>query len=175
MQRNLVRVPYGYEPPEEARRGTLLIYDDFSDPRLVELEAILKLAETKDFKEAVFYPIHEETGKRMGLEDLAPYYRRVDLLEELLADCQASIPYKIDKWEGKRRKYTPVETALSFLTDKYKGPYFLHLTEEMAARVAGFASFKEWIRQIRLLVAPPYGHRLPPIMEEYASRWEYTR
>jgi len=177
MARDNIKVPFGYEPEEEKVKGTFIAYGPFQTVRGGEVEDILGLASTRGFKRVVFYPIHEETGKRMGWPDLEAYHRRVDALEEVLEASAggAAIPWNVDHWEGKRKKYTPIETALRFLTEKHPAPYFLWMHEETAAKFATYASFEEWIRKVRLLVAPPYGNKLPPKLEEYGSRWEYVR
>lgn len=179
LPHNHIQVPFGYEPPSEERKGTLIVYDDFSDVRPAELAQVYRFAEERDFARIVFYPIHEETARRMGVRELAPYHQRIKALQEAMEEAEnsAASPVKavLDQWEGKRKKYTPVETALDFLTEKYKGPFFVWMPERLAAKWAGFASFPEWIRRLRLVVAPPYGHALPSRMEEYKSRWEYAR
>lgn len=175
MSNNHFQVPYGYEPPVETRKGTIIAYDSFEEIRISELAALFRLAEERDFVRVVLYPIHEETGRRMGLAGLSPYHKRVKALEELAEVAEAQVPVTVDRWEGKRKKYTPVETALDFLAEKYRGPYFVWMTEEMAGKCAAYASFDEWIRKVRLLVAAPSGKRLPAKMEAYASRWEYVR
>ncbi|MNC75908.1 hypothetical protein D3C75_1275190 [compost metagenome] len=49
------------------------------------------------------------------------------------------------------------------------------MPERLALKWAGYDSFKEWIRKLRLVVAPPAGGARHPVLEEYASRWEYAR
>jgi hypothetical protein len=177
MAKDNIQVPFGYEPPVETQKGTLIVYDDFSDARILELMEVFRFAEARGFIHVVFYPIHEETGRRMGLQDLAPYFRRVEQLQALLEEAEAPSGLKItlDQWEGKRRKYTPVETALDFLTEKNKGPFFVWMTERLAAKWGSYASFPDWIRKVRLVVSPPYGNQLPAAMKEFESRWEYVR
>lgn len=179
MKKDNIKVPFGYEPPAETQKGTLIVYDDFSEPRAAELLEIYRFAEERGFVHVVFYPIHEETGRRMGLADLAPYHRRVEGLQELLEETESQRPsgtkVTLDLWEGKRKKYTPVETALDFLTEKNRGPYFVWMTERLAGKWGSYASFPEWIRKVRLVVSPPYGNPLPPAMAQYESRWEYVR
>jgi hypothetical protein len=179
MAKDSIHVPFGYEPPAEGRRGTLIVYDDFEETRAAELTQIYQFARERDFTHVIFYPIHEETGRRMGIQPLTSYFKRMDRLQELLQDTEGEVPpgikVTLDQWEGKRKKYTPVETALDFLTEKNKGPFFVWMTERLAGKWASYASFPEWIRKLRLVVAPPYGNPLPQSMEEYASRWEYVR
>jgi hypothetical protein len=179
MAKDNIQVPFGYEPPAESRKGTLIVYDDFSEVPEPEVLEIYRFAEERGFVQVVFYPIHEETGRRMGMEGLDAYHRRVDRLQEVLEDTAPMAPPEVritlDRWEGKRKKYTPVETALDFLTEKNKGPYFVWMTERIAGKWGSYASFPEWIRKVRLVVAPPYGNPLPEAMKEYESRWEYVR
>lgn len=180
MAKDNIQVPFGYEPHSDERRGSLIVYDDFSEARAEELVVIFRLAEEKKFSRIIFYPIHEETANRMGIAGLEPYHRRVKLLQAALVEAEQmarpSVEIALDAWEGKRKKYTPVETALAFLTEKNKGPHFVWMTEQIAAKWAGFASFPEWIRKLRLIIAPPYaGGSLPPALKDYKSRWEYAR
>ncbi|WP_438449269.1 hypothetical protein [Gorillibacterium sp. sgz5001074] len=178
MAKDNIQVPFGYEPPVEVKKGTLIVYDDFSEAGVPQLLEIFRFAEDRGFDHVIFYPIHEETGRRMGLE-LTPYHRRAHQLEELLEEISPQTPRRIrvtlDQWEGKRKKYTPVETALDFLTEKNKGPFFVWMTERLASKWGTYASFPEWIRKVRLALSPPYGNPLPPAMKEYESRWEYVR
>ncbi|MDF2924113.1 MAG: hypothetical protein K0R57_3027 [Paenibacillaceae bacterium] len=179
MAKNNIQVPFGYEVPADAAKGTLIVYDDFTDVRQAEVLEVLRFAGERAFAGVVFYPIHEETARRMGNRDLAPYYRRLEGLQQALeeAEGQASPPFRVavDQWEGKRKKYTPVETAMDFLTEKHKAPFFVWMRSEYAAKWAEYASFPLWIRKLRLVVAPPYSVALPAIMKEYESRWEYMR
>lgn len=179
MAKDNIQVPFGYEPPAEGPKGTLIVYDDFGETHAPELLEVFRFAENRGFVHVIFYPIHEETGRRMGLPDLEPYHRRVQRLEELLEETEAhvrsGIRVTLDRWEGKRKKYTPIETALEFLTEKNKGPYFIWMTERLAGKWGTYASFPEWIRKVRLVVSPPYGQPLPPAMKEFEARWEYSR
>jgi hypothetical protein len=179
LPKNNIQVPFGYEPPAGDKKGTLIVYDDFADVRPAELAPVYRFAEERGFIRIVFYPIHEETARRMAGGELAPYHQRLRALQEAMEEAEKTVSSPVeavlDQWEGKRKKYTPVETALDFLTEKHKGPFFVWMPERLAAKWAGFASFPEWIRRLRLVVAPPYGYPLPSRMEEYKSRWEYAR
>ncbi len=173
------QVPFGYEPPQEVKTGTLIVYGDFTDIAVTGLAEVYRFAGLRGFDRIVLYPIHEETGRRMGLTELPPYYRRVQELEAAMEEAEPNLPAGaralLDQWEGKRKKYTPVDTALAFLTEKHRGPFFVWIPERLALKWAGYDSFKEWIRKLRLIVAPPAGGARHPVLEEYASRWEYVR
>lgn len=173
------QVPFGYEPPQEVKTGTLLVYGDFADTGAAGLAEIYRFAGQRGFDRIVLYPIHEETARRMGLSPLPPYYRRVQELEEAMEEAEAYLPAGaralLDQWEGKRKKYTPVDTALAFLTEKHRGPFFVWMPEALALKWAGYESFKEWIRKLRLIVAPPSGGARHPALEQFSHRWEYAR
>lgn len=182
MPREVIKVPYGYVPPAATRKGTLIAYGEFESMDSALWLQLLRAADERAFERLVLYPIHEETGKRMGLGTLSAYYKRLERVEELVQDTlegkegmRAPVPILIDKWEGKRRKYTPIDTALTFLTEKYPGPHFVYMSEDFAARFAVYQSFEEWIRKIRLLLAPPYGNRLPSKLTAASNRWEYVQ
>lgn len=179
MAKDNIQVPYGYEPPVENKKGTLVVYDHFADVHPSGLAEVYRFAQERGFVRIVFYPIHELTASRMGITGLAPYHQRSRMLAESMEAAEkatgCSIPALVDSWEGKRKKYTPVEAALTFLTEKHSGPYFLWLPEQLAAKWAGYASFSQWIRRIRLVIGPPYGFPMPPVAHEYQNRWEYAR
>lgn len=183
MAKDRIQVPFGYEPLTESRTGTLIVYDDFSDVRPAQLIQILQFAADRKFSLVVLYPIHEETARRMGIMELTPYHRRLEGLQEALEEAQqaqdqaqdqAAVKVSIDQWEGKRKKYTPVETALDFLTEKQKGPFFVWMPSRFAVKWAAYASFPEWIRKLRLVVAPPRVEHPPKALQEFSNRWEYA-
>lgn len=178
MGKDSLIVPFGFEPEEETRKGTLLAYDDFASVNPMELAFLFRFASERNFARIVLYLIHEETARRMGDRELEAYHKRLARLQEAMEEAEQAPGHKIkavlDQWEGKRKKYTPVETALDFLTEKYKGPWFVWMPERLAVKWAGFASFPQWIRQVRLVVASPQGSGIPPILEPYQSRWEYA-
>jgi hypothetical protein len=80
----------------------------------------------------------------------------------------------IDRWEGRRKKYTPMDTAFRYLAEKYKGPHFVYVTLDMANTIAAFDSFEEWIKKLRLCIdmklSPSTG--IHPKLEAYAHRWD---
>ena len=79
----------------------------------------------------------------------------------------------IEGWEGKRKKYTPIEAALRHMTEKYPAPHFVYLSPEMANQFASFSSFEEWIVKVRLLLSASPG-QLHPRLEKYRHRWNVS-
>ena len=51
-------LPYGYEPPVEQRKGTLIYYDSFEQTTDEELDLAAKIAEERSFMKFVLYPLH---------------------------------------------------------------------------------------------------------------------
>ncbi|MFC4812508.1 hypothetical protein [Paenibacillus sp. GCM10023250] len=169
-------VPFGYEPPAENRKGTLAVYDTFQQLADDALAQAAETAKKRDFAALVLYPLHEETVRRMTKEAVLPYHKRLDRLHEWKRSCEetllrAGVRVFIEGLEGKRKKYTPIDTALRHLADAYPSPLFLYLTPEMANRFASYASFETWIVKLRLVLAsePPTLH---PLLAEHARRWD---
>ncbi|MFD7521653.1 hypothetical protein [Paenibacillus chitinolyticus] len=172
MARGNTMVPFGYEEEPPAQRGTLLIFETFEDWSEDEIGLIKSIADQRKFRKVVFYPQHEESLKRMGIPSASPYHKRVKLLEELLRDMPAE-RYTVDTWEGKRKKYTPVDTSLRFLTEKFASPYFVMMNDRYAAEFAGYKGFDEWIRKVRLLVWKRFGVPLPGKLLAYGERLDF--
>ncbi|MNH80348.1 hypothetical protein D3C73_326860 [compost metagenome] len=173
MKRSSISVPYGYEPPEETRKGTLIFYDTFEQITDEELEAAADLVQKLDFKKLVLYPLHEETVRRMSKEAVRAYHKR----EQQLYDWKNNSSHSgvvVEGFEGKRKKYTPLEAALRHLTDKYASPYFLYVSPETANQIAAYSSFEEWIVKLRLLL-PREPQHLHPNLEKYRNRWKTVR
>ncbi|MFB5673888.1 hypothetical protein ACE3NQ_10550 [Paenibacillus terreus] len=170
MARQNIRVPYGYEPPEESRKGTLIFYDSFEDVTDAELERAFAAFEQRAFARLVLYPLHEDTVRRMWKEPVSAFHKRQKRLEEWKLDSGHSA-VSIQNWDGKRKKYTPIDTALRYLTETYPSPYFLYMTPEMANLFASFSTFEEWIVQLRLLLSaePETVH---PRLEKFRHRWD---
>ncbi|BBI32964.1 hypothetical protein [Cohnella abietis] len=169
---NIVQsVPYGYEPPVDREKGTLVFYDTFEETTDSELDLAVKCAVARSFTKLVLYPIHEETMRRMSKKAaVSPYYKREKRLYEWLLERGNKIT-TIDGWEGKRKKYTPIDSALRHLTETLAAPHFIFVTPETANLFASFASFEEWIVKIRLiLIAEP--HIIHPKLEQYRHRWD---
>ncbi len=163
------RVPYGYEPPPSSTRGTLIYYDSFQDTSDGELEQALITMQQMNFSRLVLYPLHEQTVKRMSKESVAPFYQR----ERRLQDWKQHNAHRaviIEGWDGKRKKYTPMEAALRTLIDHYESPYFLLMTPKMANQFASFSIFEEWISKISLvLTEEPV--QLHPRLSKFSRRW----
>lgn len=170
MPRNLEYVPYGYEPPTTGSKGTLIYYDPFEPVELSQLERARQVMHMRAFSRLVLYPLHEETVKRMFHGQVSPFYKRERGLQEWLLD-QGGKNFILESFEFKRKKYTPMDTALRHITEKYKGPHFLLLTGELANAFASFSSFEEWIVKLRLILLsePAYVH---PRLEKYRHRWD---
>ncbi|MDF2961623.1 MAG: hypothetical protein K0S39_3358 [Paenibacillus sp.] len=179
MARQVSKVPFGYEPDNEREgvRGTLWVYDSFHAYSTQQLLRVAELAEQKTIAKLVFYPLHEDTLRRMGEKDAEPYYRRADGLEELLEQSEVSIDAVLDRWEGRRKKYTPMDTAFRYLAEKYKGPHFVYVTLDMANTMASFDSFEEWIKKLRLFIdkADSPSMMMHPKLEAYAHRLEVVQ
>ncbi len=173
MARRNIKVDFGFELPEETVKGTVFVIDAFETVTDRELAKIFRLADTRDFDKLVFYPQNDNTLKRMGMEGIRPYHRRVDYLSSLLEEVDNGfIPFTLDTWEGKRKKYTPIETAVKFLMEKSKGPYFLYVTSAVANEMIKYSSFETLIKQVRLLIDVHYTEQLNPKFNKYKNRWE---
>jgi nicotinic acid mononucleotide adenylyltransferase len=185
MDRTGIQVPFGYEPPEETSKGTLLIYDSFdlgdeedSPPPVagdwLDRQGLAELAgwaERRFISRVVWYVPHEETLKRMGVRFPAPMYKREEALREAADSIRSGVRTEIDIWERKRKKYTPMDTALRYMEERYNGPYFLGLSEGTANRFASYQGFEEWVRKIRLVVAAGPEFQPHPLLGKHASRW----
>ena len=172
MSGNYTTVPYGYEPPAASRKGTLIFYDSFEHVTDEQLERAAVTSDTRAFTQLVLYPLHESTVKRMSKDGVQPYYKREDRLHEWKRD-HTGFRIKVEGLEGKRKKYTPIDSALRHLTAEYPAPHFLYLTSEMANLFASFDSFKDWITKLRLLIDGQQD-TLHPKLEQYAHRWEWA-
>lgn len=170
MSPEVQRVSYGYEPPVERNRGTLIYYDSFEDVTDEELDAAVKVAAAREFSRIVWYPIHEETMKRMFKRPTEPFYKREKRLLQWKKE-RDDHRVEIDGWEGKRKKYTPIDSALRHLTETLPAPHFLYLAPQTANAFASFASFEDWIGRIRLILTaePASAH---PLLERWRSRWD---
>ncbi|TVY10800.1 hypothetical protein [Paenibacillus cremeus] len=175
MARDNIKVPFGYEPERNpaGERGSLWVYDSFEGYTEQELARLLAWAEEHRMAKVVLYPLHEETLRRMVKGTFAPYHRRVDELEALLEASGTDLDYVIDRFEGKRKKYTPMDTAFRYLDEKYKSPHFVYVTEEMANLLAGYEPFETWIKRVRMVITDSQaGAKVHPKLQENASRWE---
>lgn len=166
-------VEFGYEPPVDSRKGTLIYYDAFERTNAAELNEAAAYAEQRNFEKFVLYPIHEETAKRMNIATVRPYHKRLDDLHEWKRDRQDP-DILVEGLDGKRKKYTPLDSALRHMSEIYPKPFFLLMTPEMANRFASYASFDEWISKLRLVltVQPEAPH---PKLIQASRRWDTLR
>lgn len=170
MRKEVEHVPYGYEPPADRAKGTLIYYDSFEDTSDDEIAAAAALARDRSFTRFVLYPIHEETAKRMSKEPVSPYHRREKRLVEWAREF-GNDHVTIDGWEGKRKKYTPIDAALRHLTETLPAPHIVYMTPEMANLFASFSSFEEWIVRIRLWL-PSEPKQPHPKLAQFRNRWD---
>ncbi|NHN32024.1 hypothetical protein [Paenibacillus agricola] len=176
MAKHTSQVPFGYEPENEREgaRGSMWVYASFEGCSKQELVRIMGWAKRKEMKQLVLYPLHEETLKRMGERGATSYYRRADGLEAWLEQIEQPVATVIDRFEGRRKKYTPMDLAFRFLEEKYEGPYFVYVTLEMANTIAAFDDFEAWIRKVRLFIDLKFSvaANLHPRLLATAHRWE---
>ncbi|OPH57525.1 hypothetical protein BC351_03085 [Paenibacillus ferrarius] len=172
MARDQIKVPFGYVEPPQTRKGTVFVFETFEDWTEADMQAFTLLAEERKFVRAIFYPQHEETLRRMDIPSKEPYYARVKHLESLLKHADTTIQLDLDTWEGKRKKYTPMDTSLHFLTDKTPGPHFLCISDRYANQFISYPSFKEWIKKLRLFIINQFHVPLNVKLHDYADRWE---
>lgn len=172
MSGKYTNVPYGYEPPPATRKGTLIFYDSFEHVTDQQLERAATIADTRSFVQLVLYPLHENTVRRMSKDGVQPFYKREDRLHDWRRGY-ASSRIRVEGWEGKRKKYTPIEAALRHMAEEYPAPHFLYLTVEMANQFASFDSFKDWIKEVRLIIDGD-AVKLHPKLEQNAHRWEWA-
>lgn len=172
MRQN-IQVPFGYEPPQKNRKGTIIFYDSFEHTTNEDLEQAVSVAEGRNFEKLVLYPLHEETVRRMFRNDVVTsYYKREDRLHEWKREHGNKSVF-IEGFDGKRKKYTPFDSALRQLTEKFPAPYFVYVTPDMANVLASFSSFEGWIVKIRLLLTerPVEIH---PRLLKFQHRWEHV-
>ncbi|CAM4200641.1 hypothetical protein L1N85_07165 [Paenibacillus alkaliterrae] len=164
------KVPFGYEPPKDDRKGTIVYYDSFEHITERELDFAAYISKERSFAKLVLYPLHEQSVKRLSKEPVSAYHKREDKLHEWKRDRDAANVI-VERLEGKRKKYTPIDSALRHLSETYPAPLFLLMTGEMANLFASFSSFEEWIVKIRLFVITESGH-VHPRLVQYRQRWE---
>jgi len=172
MDRGNHAVSFGYEPPTSGTKGTLVYYDSFEHTTDAELELACDQAVKRSFAKLVLYPLHELTVKRMSKEPISALYKREDKLYEWKRNREAEL-ITVDRLEGKRKKYTPLDSALRHFAETYPAPLFLLLTPEMANAFASFTSFEPWISKVRLLLTeePAPGSEHPNLLK-HRNRWD---
>jgi hypothetical protein len=164
------KMPFGYEPPKDENKGTLVYYDSFQHITDRELSLAAYIAKERSFTRLVLYPLHEQSIKRMTKEEVSPFYKREDRLHEWKRES-GETNIIVERLEIKRKKYTPIDTALRHLAETYPKPLFLLLSGEMANAFASFSSFEEWIVKIRLLITEEPA-QLNPRLIQYRNRWD---
>ncbi|TLS50706.1 hypothetical protein FE782_18565 [Paenibacillus antri] len=173
MERSVRSVPYGHV--EEANplsgKGTMVYYDTFEDVTDGQLEIAVATAKSRSFAKIVLYPLHEETAKRMWKRSFAPYYKREDRLFDWRSERGLEETVTVENWEGKRKKYTPIDAALRHIADIYPSPLFLYVSPETANAFASFSSFEEWIGKLRLILNDPPTD-VHPKLEKFRHRWD---
>ncbi|WP_248929200.1 hypothetical protein [Paenibacillus hamazuiensis] len=174
MARGAFHVPYGYNNQQKSGpKGSLFVYDSMEGWERGDFERVIAWAAEKQYAKLVWFPLHEETVRRMGTGPVRPFYRRAEELEEMIGELESGEVYQtVEDWEGRRKKYTPMETAFRFLTEKYPGPHAVYMTERTANLFAGYASFDEWIRKIRLVIVPSSAPVFHPKLLSNENRWE---
>lgn len=171
MAQNNIQVPYGYEPPVDSRKGILVYYDTFELVTDEELDEAVKWMKQMSFRKLILYPLHESTAKRMSKDEVRPYYKRIDFLHDWRRSIEET-DVVIEGLEGKRKKYTPIDSALRHLTETYGKPLFLLVSPETASMFASYDSFEPWITRIRLLLTSgPSSSQMHPRLVQYAHRW----
>ncbi|MBD2869916.1 hypothetical protein [Paenibacillus arenilitoris] len=164
------KVPFGFEPEADIRKGTIIFYDSFEHISGRELDMAASITRERSFAKLVLYPLHEQTVKRMSKEPVSALYKREDKLFEWKKE-QGGADIVIERLEAKRKKYTPIDAALRHLTESYPLPAFLLLTGETANQFASYSSFEEWIGKIRLILLEE-PNPLHPRLERNRHRWE---
>lgn len=170
MSDNVQKMPFGYEPPADERKGTIVYYDSFEHTTERELDLAVDWMKERSFRKLVLYPLHEQSFKRMSKEEVSPFFKREDRLHEWKRDREVENVI-VERLEIKRKKYTPIDSALRHLSETYPKPLFILMTGEMANLFASFSSFEEWIVKVRLLLIEEPA-RLHPRLSQYQHRWE---
>ncbi|MGZ4133577.1 MAG: hypothetical protein ACXVC1_00250 [Tumebacillaceae bacterium] len=174
-ERHMVEFGHRDRELDVQSRGTLVVLDGFDEFEAEDLQHIMNVAEGKHFIKVVLFPHNEKTLRSMGYRDMAPFYKRVKHLDALIEDMPSSpIALRVDNYEEKRQKYTPMEMILRYVEETYKAPYFLYLTDRYANHFSTFASFEECLKKVRLLIVPKYGTTLTSKLEKAEKRWEYV-
>ena len=170
MPNSIQKVPFGYEPPQEDDKGTIVYYDSFEQTTDAELDLAASLVRKRLFTKLILYPLHEQTIRRMTKQPVSPLYKREEKLFSWKQD--RNLPYvQMERLEAKRKKYTPIDSALRHLSETYPTPLFLIMSAEMANLFASYTSFEEWIVQIRLILITKPLNMHAKLMQ-YEHRWE---
>ncbi|MOA11922.1 hypothetical protein D3C78_1318840 [compost metagenome] len=172
MSETVQKMPFGYEPPQNEHKGTIVFYDSFEHITERELDHAAQIASERSFAKLVLYPLHEQSVRRMTKEPVSALYKREDRLHEWKRNrADIDVDVVIERLEAKRKKYTPIDSALRHLSETYPKPIFMLLTEETANLFASYSSFEDWIIKIRLMMLgmPNRPHER---LVQYRHRWE---
>lgn len=172
MARKNIKVDFGYEA-DNTFKGSVFVIDSFENSLEVDLDRILKLLDKRDFDKVILYPLHENTLKRMKINVNNKYFSRLKILEDVLIDTKSLIQVNIDKLDGKRKKYTPIDFILNHLTEFHKKPHFVCFSKEVANKFAGFASFDDWIKKVRIMIVEDHSIELHPKLKENLKRIDF--
>jgi hypothetical protein len=167
-------VDYGHKEGEAVEKGTLFVLDSFEEFTEEDLAKIVELAETRRFTKIVLFPHNEKTLRTMGEEGVSAFHARVKNLAYLAYDSPSSLPIVVDKWEEKRKKYTPMELIVRYFEESYRAPYFLYLSDRYANIFSTFASFEECIKKVRLVIDQKHGLLPTSRLDDYQNRWDYV-
>ncbi|OEH86614.1 hypothetical protein BHU72_10180 [Desulfuribacillus stibiiarsenatis] len=171
--RRNIQVPFGFEAPDDSDfKGIVFVMDSFEGMTLQGMQKLVAIADERRFNKLVLYPQNEQTLKRLGIKEETPYYKRIDQLKDLIEEAGATGLVTIDQWEGKRKKYTPIDTAVDFLTSKHEGPYFLCVYTTLANQMIAFTSFQTLIKQVRVLIMNDGKHPLREEWNAWQHRWD---
>lgn len=168
-------VPFGTEPKDyELTKGVIIIYDTFDNLDFNNIEKAIKIAEERNFDRILLYPLHEKTSRRIDVDIYYGYKDRVKALEDFAKYANTDIEISVCKLEGKRSKYTPIDTTLSFITEHHQGPYFLWLSDYIANRFSTFSTFDKWIKEVRLMIENKENESLTTKLNDKSKRWEWV-
>lgn len=172
MARQNITVPFGYKEPNAKVKGTLFVFDSFDDWEEEQVSNLFRFAEERAFASVIIVPQHEETLKRMKYPCDLPFFQRVKNVQSIMDNLPTNTRYVIDQWEGKRKKYTPLDTLLRHLVDKYPGPYFVYMNDWYANIFASTTEFDSWIKRLRLFIEPRLRNPLHSKLMNVEERWE---
>lgn len=167
---HIQKMPFGYEPPKDELKGTVVYYDSFEHTTERELDLAANWMKARSFRMLILYPLHEQSMKRITKEDISPFYKREEKLHEWKRE-RGEMNIAVERFDIKRKKYTPIDFALRHLAETYPKPLFLLMNGEMANSFASFSSFEEWIVKIRLVLTEQPS-KLHPRLVQYQHRWE---
>ncbi|ASS75358.1 hypothetical protein CIG75_10390 [Tumebacillus algifaecis] len=167
-------VEYGHSDGDMVEKGTLFVLDSFEGFSEQELSRIIEVAETRKFTKIVLFPHNEKTLRTMGETGVSAFHTRLKNLVALANDTRSTLPLVVDRWEEKRKKYTPIELIVRYFEESYRAPYFLYLTDRYANLISTFASFEECIKKIRLIIDQKEGLLPTSKLKQYQNRWDYV-